>query len=182
MAWLPNALTVLRLALTPAIFIAIVQGRWWLALGLLVVAGGSDWLDGVLARRFGWQTRLGSLLDPVADKLLFLAVFLALVGAGLMPLWLAGLAIARDAIIVAGATFYNFHVEKLTGSATWLGKFNTLVQGAYACTVLAQEALDRDAPLFIAAITLILVMSIVASGAHYIAIGLGRVRRRKNDD
>lgn len=182
MAWLPNALTVLRLALTPAIFVAIVQGRWWLALALLVIAGGSDWLDGVLARRFGWQTRLGSLLDPVADKLLFLAVFVALVGAGLMPLWLAGLAIARDAIIVAGATFYNYQVEKLTGNATWLGKFNTLVQGAYACTVLAQKALDRDVPLLVATITLILVLSIFISGAHYVAIGLGRARRRNNND
>ncbi|MEO1036439.1 MAG: CDP-alcohol phosphatidyltransferase family protein [Pseudomonadota bacterium] len=168
MAWLPNALTVMRLALTPLIYFAIVRLELGVALALLVVAGFSDWLDGVLARRYGWQSRLGSLLDPIADKLLFVAVFVGLVLVELMPFWLAALAIGRDLIIVVGATVYNFAVEQLTGSATLVSKLNTLVQGVYAFALLGTAALGREAPMLIRGLSALLVLTIVASGVHYV--------------
>ena len=182
MAWLPNALTILRLALAPVIFLCIVRLQYDVALVLLVVAGGSDWLDGVLARRFAWHSRLGSLLDPVADKLLFLALFVGLVLVELMPVWLAALAIGRDIVIIGGATLYNFTVERLTGSATWLGKLNTLIQGCYAFALLAVEAAGREAPQLIRGLSLLLLASIVVSGTHYVVAWGARARQRRHHD
>ncbi|MEM1263298.1 MAG: CDP-alcohol phosphatidyltransferase family protein [Pseudomonadota bacterium] len=176
MAWIPNALTVLRLCLTPVIYLTIAKHEFGLALALVVFAGFSDWLDGVLARRFNWHSRLGSLLDPIADKLLFLAVFVGLTLAELMPLWLAVLAIARDVVIVVGATAYNFAVERLTGSATLLSKFNTLVQGVYACVLLALAATGRDAVWLVRLLSVALLVTIIASGVHYVIAWSAKAR------
>ena len=68
--WLPNAISLLRIALVAPIVLLIIEGRYGLALGLSMVAGFSDGVDGYLANRFDWHTRIGALLDPIADKLL----------------------------------------------------------------------------------------------------------------
>ena len=69
----------------------------------LVVAGLSDALDGLLARRFGWRSRLGGLLDPAADKVMLLACYVALAVSDGAPNWIAWLVVGRDALIVAGS-------------------------------------------------------------------------------
>ncbi|MEM8983166.1 MAG: CDP-alcohol phosphatidyltransferase family protein [Pseudomonadota bacterium] len=182
MAWIPNALTVLRLCLTPVIYLTIARYEFGFALALVMIAGFSDWLDGVLARRFNWHSRLGSLLDPIADKLLFLAVFIGLTLTDLMPLWLAVLAIARDVVIVVGATAYNFTVERLTGSATLLSKFNTLMQGVYACVLLGLAATGRDAEWLVKWLSAALLVTIVASGVHYVIAWSRKAREGASDE
>ncbi|MGH8166510.1 MAG: CDP-alcohol phosphatidyltransferase family protein, partial [Woeseiaceae bacterium] len=77
--WLPNAISLFRIALVLPILLLIVQGRFEPALVLFFVAGFSDGVDGYLAKRFNWHTRLGALLDPIADKLLVAGTFLTLV-------------------------------------------------------------------------------------------------------
>ncbi len=83
--WLPNAISLLRIALVVPILLLIIDGRYGLALGLSLVAGFSDGVDGYLAKRFDWHTRIGALLDPIADKLLVASTFIALVYTGHIP-------------------------------------------------------------------------------------------------
>ena len=99
---LPNAICILRILLTLPIVVALEQGQYSFALSLFAVAAVSDGVDGYLAKRFGWISELGKFLDPLADKILLVSVFLACVWQELVPVWLAAAAIARDVLISAG--------------------------------------------------------------------------------
>ena len=85
LSWLPNAICIVRIVLVGPIVWALLDGRYLLALLLIVTAGLSDGVDGFLARYFDWRTRLGSLLDPTADKLLLVSVFVTMTYIGLVP-------------------------------------------------------------------------------------------------
>lgn len=100
---LPNVLSFLRLAALPVIFLDLLAGRWLRAFVLLVVFSATDWLDGYLARRLDQVTKLGALLDPISDRLLFLVVGIGYLLAGLLPLWIVGLLLARDAVVAVVA-------------------------------------------------------------------------------
>src|SRR5689334_7087311 len=105
---LPNAITIARIALVLPLVVSIARRDFNAALILVVIAGLSDALDGLLAKRFAWQSWLGGVLDPIADKILLIVCFVSLYVASVMPLWLMGLALARDAVILAGAVTYHF--------------------------------------------------------------------------
>lgn len=137
---LPNAITGLRLAMAPVLLWLLWAGHYDAALWLAVVAGASDAVDGLLAKRFQWQSRLGSLLDPVADKLLLACAFLGLWLAGALPGWLLGLVLVRDLVIVAGAIVWWRLAGPFDGEPTWLGKFTTVVQIALALACLVDLA------------------------------------------
>ena len=124
---LPNALTALRLVATPFIVMAILGERYRTALGVFLLAGITDGLDGVVARKLGGVTRLGAYLDPVADKVFVAAVYLALAAKSLAPWWLVGVVLIRDLLIlaVAGAL--------LAGGKA--GNFQPSVWGKAATTV-----------------------------------------------
>jgi Phosphatidylglycerophosphate synthase len=110
---LPNIISVLRLiAVIPVVYLLVVQEFGW-ALILFVIAGISDGLDGFLAKHYGWQSRLGGLLDPLADKILLVCCFLVLGSQGLIPLWLVLAVIFRDLVIVSGALLYNYLVAEV---------------------------------------------------------------------
>ncbi len=133
MSWLsvkqiPNLITVVRMCLVWPTVAMILERRFDWALGLFFVAGVSDALDGFLAKHFGWISRFGSLLDPLADKLLMVGCYLAGAWVGLLPAWLAGLVVARDLIIVAGGVAYYYWLHPFEGQPTWTSKFNTLCQ------------------------------------------------------
>src|SRR5450759_1309942 len=83
----PNQLTLLRLLFIPPVIICILYGHYRAAFALVLIAGASDGLDGLLARRLGQQTTLGTYLDPIADKLMLGSSFVALGVAGQIPLW-----------------------------------------------------------------------------------------------
>jgi len=96
LSWLPNAISLLRIALIVPILLLILDGAFGWALALFLLAGFSDGLDGYLAKRFDWHTRLGALLDPVADKLLVASLFITLAYTQDIPVWLAAVVILRD--------------------------------------------------------------------------------------
>lgn len=107
---LPNAITSIRILLIPAFVTALVYRRHDYALGLFVVAGLSDGLDGLLARLTNQKTRLGAFLDPLADKFLLVTSFILFAVYGLVPVWLAIVVISRDLIVVTGWTLlYLLH-------------------------------------------------------------------------
>jgi cardiolipin synthase len=104
----PNVLSFLRLALVPMFLVLIVRGDDALALLVLVVSSVTDYLDGVIARRFNQITRLGQLLDPLADRLFIFAALIGLASRGILPWWLLAVIVARDVmLLVIGVVLAN---------------------------------------------------------------------------
>ncbi len=97
----PNALSLVRLLLVPVFAVAVLTDHVWTALALLVVAGLTDFLDGVIARRFDQVSRLGQLLDPTADRLYILVTLIALGVLHDLPWWIIGLLVGRDLLLTA---------------------------------------------------------------------------------
>ncbi len=157
MRHIPNILTILRLALLPFILIELSAGRRETGLPLLIFSGSTDFIDGWLARRFHWESKLGAILDPIADKLLLVSLFLALGIDGSIPWWLVSIVIGRDVLLLLGAAFLFRRLKSFPPSKA--GKLSTIIQGI---TVLAVLFHVWPWPFFIAtaAITII-------SGGHY---------------
>ena len=130
-----NQLTVLRLLLAPVVVICVVYGRFGLALAALLVAGLTDVLDGALARRFGENSGLGALLDPLADKVLIVSAVVTLAApieavTVRIPAWVAILVLSRDATILFVAAAYNLAVERKNFAPSRLGKAATVTNVA----------------------------------------------------
>lgn len=132
-----NLLTLVRLLCVPPIVLLTLDGAFRAAAGLFVVAAATDLADGYVAKRVSGPTPLGAVLDPVADKLLMLGVFLALVAQGELPAWLAALVIGRDAMIVAGTLALRLSVGRFRVEPLLLGKVATFVQAILGGAVLA---------------------------------------------
>ena len=142
---LPNLITAARLALVPFVVWAIVHEAWGTAFLLFALAGASDGIDGFLARRYGLTSRLGAILDPLADKALMLAALGSLTLAGLVPAWFTGLLIARDALVVAAAGLARLAGRSLATPPLAIGKLNTAAQIAFLAWLLGGRALGIDA-------------------------------------
>lgn len=126
---LPNALTILRLLSIAPILYLLHQGEYRYAFLVFFIAGLTDGLDGWLARRFQWQTELGSVLDPLSDKLIIACCFVALALIGLLPWWLVILVFSRDVTICFGVLFWYFLVHKrIDFKPSLISKFNTGMQ------------------------------------------------------
>ncbi len=137
---LPNAITGLRLAMAPLLLWLLWSRHFQLALAVALVAGASDALDGFLAKRFGWQSRLGSLLDPIADKLMLGMAVVGLWLVAMLPAWLVGLVLVRDLVIVTGALAWWRLGGPFDGKPTLLGKLCTLAQLGLVLVCLVELA------------------------------------------
>src|SRR6185503_6846375 len=126
LATVPNIICLLRMALTVPIVVLLAEGRFGQTLALFAVAAASDVLDGYLAKTFGWTSEVGKVLDPLADKLLLVSVFITLAAIGLVPVWLAFIAVLRDVVIGVGAGIYKWLFGPLEGRPTIPSKLNTL--------------------------------------------------------
>jgi cardiolipin synthase len=171
---LPNAISLLRMAMVLPICWAILVQRPRLALGLIALAGVSDGLDGFLARRYGWQSQLGGILDAAADKVLLVACFLLLAWAGLTPWWLALVVCGRDAVIAAGALAWRLLIGPIRPQPSLLSKTCTLMQIVYLLAVLVGAAgwpAPPQGPLAVMTAGLCL-----ASGADYVVRWSWRAR------
>ena len=134
--WLPNAICIVRVVLVAPIVAMLLDDRYVAALSLIVIAGASDAADGFLARTFNWRTPLGSLLDPAADKLLIVSVFLTLAYQGLVPLLLTVVVVVRDVVIIGGAACYRWLIGPVAGEPTVISKLNTACQLLFVlCTL-----------------------------------------------
>jgi cardiolipin synthase len=125
---IPNIITVARVLLVIPTAWCLIEGRYVQALVLMAVAGASDAVDGWLARRFDWVTWFGAAVDPLADKILVGVLFITLTVQGALPLWVAGIAIGRDVVILAGAAAYRLMFKHIEFAPTLLSKANTAVQ------------------------------------------------------
>jgi cardiolipin synthase len=173
---IPNAICILRIALIPPTISLLLGGEYQWALALMMVAGGSDALDGWLAKRFGWQTRLGGLLDPIADKLLLVALFVTLTWLGLTPLWLTAVVMARDLVIVSGAVAYNVTVGKVHGEPSKISKLNTFLQIFYVVSVISVAAYGLPPAGVILVLGAGVLVTSVVSGIDYVLTWSHRAR------
>ncbi|HJP38854.1 MAG: CDP-alcohol phosphatidyltransferase family protein [Gammaproteobacteria bacterium] len=139
---IPNIICVLRILLVVPIIIVLLDGNFMLALILIFIAGFSDGLDGFLAKNYDWRTRLGGLLDPLADKFLLVTVMLILTSFDLVPLWLTGVVIGRDVVIVCGAMAFSLLIGPVKPAPTLISKINTMLQLLYIVMVIARQVFD----------------------------------------
>ena len=170
---LANQLTLGRLLLVPVIVILVIYGYNGWALITFALAGLTDALDGLTARWSGQRTSLGALLDPMADKLLLVSMFVVLTVPGLelanqFPVWLTVLVISRDVIIVVTVAVVNLAVERFTFSPSAFGKVATFVYILTVAITLFFNYLGRPSLVVDAAVYLAFLVTI-GSGLHYIA-------------
>lgn len=174
MSWfprqIPNVISALRILLVAPIAVALAEHRLAIAIALFGVAAASDAADGFLAKRYGWQSELGAVLDPAADKLLLGTVLITLSFLKLVPMWLMAAAVARDAIIVLGALVYRYWIGALDVRPSVVSKFNTLCQAAYIMAVVGREEFAVPPPWVITLSGALVFVTVAISGIDYVLI------------
>src|SRR3984893_8063795 len=167
---IPNIISAIRILLVAPIAVALANHQLATTIVLFGVAALSDAADGFLAKRYGWQSDLGAILDPAADKLLLATVFITLAYMKLVPLWLMAAAVARDAVIVLGALLYRFWFGPLNVRPSVVSKFNTLCQAAFILAVVGREQFSFP-PAWVGSVLGALVfVTVVISGIDYVLI------------
>jgi cardiolipin synthase len=167
---LPNFICVVRIALIWPTIDALYSGEYWLALGLVFICAVSDGLDGWLAKRFNWTSHLGKILDPLADKLLLVALFLTATWMNLLPWWLTAVAVGRDVMIGFGAVVYRVWLGPLHGRPTIISKINTGMQLTVALAAILDAALGLAADEMVMALSIVTLLTTIVSGADYLAV------------
>jgi cardiolipin synthase len=167
---IPNVITSIRILLVAPIAIALAHGQLLLTIVLFGAAAFSDAADGFLAKRYGWQSELGSILDPIADKLLMAAVFITLAHMRLLPRWLMLTAVARDVIIVAGALLYRFCLGPLKGRPSVISKINTLCQAALIMAVVGRQEFGIPPAWAVMVLGALVFATVVVSGIDYVLV------------
>lgn len=181
--FIPNSLCVMRMLMLPPVVWLLIEHEFALTLWMFALAAASDGLDGFLAKRFGWTSQLGKALDPLADKVLLVGVFVTLAFTGLVPMWLAVAAVARDIIITAGALSYYALYGYPHGKPTVISKLNTLCQILFLLAVIASHALAVDWHVAVTILGALVLVTTVVSGLDYVitwshkAVAAARERR-----
>jgi cardiolipin synthase len=175
MRHLPNLISLARILLIWPVIVSLGQGHYLQTLLWFVVAAVSDGLDGFLAKRWNATSAFGKFIDPLADKLLLVTLFVYGAWLGLLPVWLAAAAVARDFVIGLGALVFRMWFGPLQGRPTVISKINTVLQLVFVSVAIlfaAKQVPPRELVDFLAIATLI---TTVASGAHYLLRFVQRV-------
>lgn len=176
---IPNLLTFLRMALIPVFAILLVYGQFGWSFIVFFVAGISDGVDGFVARRFNQQSELGTILDPIADKLLMTTAFIILTLPSIfptaphlrhlpVPFWVTAAVIGRDVLIiaVAGAIFVITNFRGFQPS--WLGKASTVAQIFAIGLILVAAIFPALGGFYLPTVYTTVFAFAVFSGVHYI--------------
>lgn len=174
---IPNLITGVRILLVYPIVYFLLERRFGLSLGLFFLAGVSDGLDGFLAKHYHWQSRLGSYLDPLADKLLLVSSFVSLAWLGLVPAWLVLAVVLRDAVILAGALAYYVLHEPFEGQPHWTSKVNTFFQLVLVVAVLFSQGLRPLPEGLLSLLIWVVLLTCLVSGILYVWVWGGRYWR-----
>ena len=175
---IPNLISFLRILLTLPIVWLLFEQEFSYALMLFAVAGFSDGLDGFLAKHYHWQSHLGGLLDPLADKALLMSSYLVLGGLGLLPIWLVILVIFRDLTIMGGALYYHFSVEEVAADPSLISKLNTLMQIVLVLAVVTDAGPLPLPDLMLGGLIYATGLTTLLSGAHYVLVWTRKARSK----
>ena len=155
--FIPNLLSIVRIGLVYPILNNILMSNFLVSLGYFLIASLTDALDGFLARRMNWQTYLGTILDPVADKLLLSGTILFLWLNSYIPIYIFVIFIGRDIAILLGAAVHMTLIESETPLPNILGKLTTGLQIAYIVIVFIFEIFKVVASLLLLDIFIVIV-------------------------
>ncbi len=174
---LPNLLTVIRMVMIPVFVSSLFYQRFGWALAIFVAAGITDGLDGLLARRFDQKSQLGTILDPIADKLLLVTSFIVLTLPSIIPsphprhlpvpFWVTAAVISRDIFIVVGAAAINMVTGFRGFRPSWLGKINTVVQITAIIAILIAARFPPLRGYLPTVYTTVFAFALI-SGVHYV--------------
>ncbi|MDQ6994472.1 MAG: CDP-alcohol phosphatidyltransferase family protein [Mariprofundaceae bacterium] len=166
---IPNILTLLRILMTPVIVYMVLSKQAWWAVSLMVIAGITDMLDGAIARYFNQRTTVGAYLDPLADKILLVSLFVSLFFVGKVPLFLFLAVVFRDAIIIFGAAAYEMVTRQLTIEPSLVSKATTFMQILYVSLLLLDMAMPTSPILVLTLMWCTFALTCI-SGVHYMVI------------
>lgn len=167
---IPNLITIMRFVLVPAVVLAMLNMRWDWAFAGFLVAGISDGVDGFIARRFNQHSKLGAYLDPMADKVLLVSVFVVMGFIGELPLWLVVTMVSRDALIICAVLLSTVMAHPVEMKPLYVSKANTAAQIVLAAVVLGELALGLHLdPLRPALILLSGVLTVASAAAYLVA-------------
>jgi len=158
----------MRMLLVIPISLALVHRQFNTALGLFALAAASDAADGFLAKRCGWQSAIGAILDPLADKLLLATLFVLLAMLGLVPLWLTAVAVGRDIVIVLGALAFRVCIGPVEMRPSGISKLNTLCQATFILCVTAKQGLAMPPGWVVVMLGSLTFVIAVISGIDYV--------------
>ena len=176
---LPNLISIGRILLVGPVAWSLIEQRFGLTLVLFTIAGISDALDGFLAKRFGWVSHLGSLLDPLADKILLVTIFVLLAWFAMLPPWLVALALLREVLILGGAFAYHRLVGPFSGEPTPASKVNTFLQITLVIAVLLVQAGVSLPAGLVGWLELAVALSVVVSGVQYVWLWSRRYQQER---
>jgi cardiolipin synthase len=176
--WLPHSLTLLRLAASPVLVWLLLHSNFGAALLVACLAGLTDWFDGYTARLLGATGQLGVILDPIVDKILLVTLFLVLGFLGLIPLWVLGIVIGRDLVIVGGALLLTIYRGARTFRPTMIGKVSTFFQITLVLLTLVFAAFALPVFFWLKELAVLTcVVFTVWSWLDYVRIGIRMTRR-----
>jgi cardiolipin synthase (CMP-forming) len=174
----PNMLTVFRMVLIPVFVTLLFYQRFVLALAVFAIAGFTDGLDGLLARRFDQQSQLGTVLDPIADKLMLVTAFIVLSMRSVfpqplpghlpVPFWVTVAVISRDVFIIVGAAAINIMTGFRGFRPSWLGKLNTTVQIGGIAAIMFAASVPYYTGYYLPTVYVAVFALAILSGLHYI--------------
>ena len=165
---LPNLITIARILLVPVIVLLIISQHLNYAFILFVVAGLSDGIDGFIAKRFELVTVLGSYLDPLADKILLVAIYVTLGFSHHLPAWLVILVVSRDALIIGALLLSWLMGARIKIAPLMVSKINTTAQIILAGLVLANLGYNLNLSGIIDLSLYVVVVSTIVSGVAYL--------------
>lgn len=171
MIYIPNLITLARIGLVPWLVVLLQEQQFVWSLVVFVIAGVSDALDGYIAKRFNAQTRLGALLDPLADKALLVSSYVMLAVMEMIPFWLVVVVVFRDVVIVGGYLLVVLFFGFVETKPLKVSKVNTFAQITFIIVVLAALASGYDLGLAIPILSYVVLATSVASGMAYVYIG-----------
>jgi len=165
---LPNIISVLRIILVGPVAWCLLTQRYFDALLLFLIAGLSDGIDGYLAKHYSWQSRLGSILDPLADKLLLVTTYVVLAWLEVLPVWLTAAVVARDTVLVAGALAFHWLIGRYEMAPSFISKLNTVAQIVLAVAAVASLSILPLPVWVLHGLILLVLATTLLSGADYV--------------
>jgi cardiolipin synthase len=162
----PNLITTIRIILAPVFIIYLINDQFLSALVVFVICVASDGLDGLIARVFDQKSKLGTYLDPLADKILLVAAFITLSVRGYLPPWLTVLVIARDVMIMLGIFFLFFNQLDFKLKPSIISKLTTCLQFLSVLSVLSKDYTGFP-PIYYLSVYYLTALFTISSGLHY---------------
>jgi cardiolipin synthase len=168
LAWIPNAITVARMVMALPLLWLLMNAHYPQALWLALFAGATDALDGFIAKRYGWRSVLGGILDPIADKLLLGVCLFGLWWSQNLPTWLVAVVLLRDLVVLLGALAWWRLNGSLEPAPSGISKVTTLTQIVLVALVLAHLAGFDLAQAWVPPLVLATAAITLISGGDYV--------------